>query len=368
MHDHVRKAKFVLESIIREQSISADSPIIRAGKEIGVGRTVMSRLVNNPDACLKDTGKIVSLDRAYGKRVAEPGSVLYRRRWVDIVRRIDATSIGELDLYLVEAAYGHWADIAVDERQSDATRLLYGRLAEFVLYNWLSSGSRRTKDAQQLPGATDDDIRARGLSVIDSVAAILARNPVAPEGFYEVGGDAKEAPSPVAKAAGYRMFRIRMLSDQIGWGSTIAKGDIGRAELYARAYHGGLAADLVWLHSIYGRAEIAYSNNAWNLAIHAGDWATSVRYASLLFAAFPQFMAEKVMKLTAVREDRTLWPGIAALLVRQDDEYNGLARVREQLESGDAAFAEMMEAVRKMVPLVRENHDYLTVLNMGASK
>ena len=328
----------------------------------------MSGLLNNRDACLKDPGKIAALDRAYSKRVAEPGSAAYRRRWADIVRRIDATPIREADLCLVDAAYGHWADIALDERQSDAQRMLHGRQAEFVLYNWLKSGLRRTQDAKRLVVATDSEIRARGLAVIDAVTEILARNPVAPEGFYEVAGDTKAALSLSAKSAGYRMFRIRMLSDQIGWRSTISNDDIARAELYANAFRHGLAAGQIWLHSIYGQTEIAYSNNAWHLAMHAGDWATSVRYASLLFAAFPQFLDETVMGLMAVRDDRSSWPGVAAILVRHDDEHNGLARVREQLGTGGAAFAEMMAAVREMMPLVNQNQDYVTVLTMGANK
>jgi hypothetical protein len=213
------------------------------------------------------------------------------------------------------------------------------------------------------PASVDElatSIQQCGMKVIDTVIDLLGQHRDAPPGFF------LETFSPAAKRAGYRIFRCRMQHDQVGWRGAATLDDNARAEIYSKAFRTEVSADQMWLHSIFGKEDIGWVNGAWVLAMHAGDWTTSVRYASELLGTFPEFMYQDVMNVPAIYNDRSVWPGVAAIML--DREYDGLDKVREQLLSGDPRFSDMMASVTRMIPLVEGKLSYIEVLTQGSSK
>jgi hypothetical protein len=79
-----------------------------------------------------------------------------------------------------------------------------------------------------------------------------------------------------------------------------------------------------------------------------------------LFAAFSGPLKE-TMGLDSVCEDRTVWPGIAAIWA--DRENPELKAIRARLS--EVAPIEMMGAIKKMVQGIVAKHSYLDVLKAG---
>ena len=360
----------VIRSAIEEERDGNDYTVsaqAAAGNEIGVGRTYASFLDNHPDMTVKRAATILMLDTALEKHLPDLGSAAYQALWTEVKRALDrgvATSVDDetlrfLDGHVIANAYFHWAPRALDPNETPATRLRYGRMAEKVLYDYVFKFERLRKRFT-LTDVAVDDARKTGREVADAIVQLLldhAGEP--PAGLFD------DKTTLAARRRGYRWFKTRMLADQVGWRSADLKSDKARAEFYAAAYKTGLADDLMWLSSVDTK-EIAHPNNAWNLAFHASEWEASARFAARFFAAFPSYISGSEPLLTPMPDDRSVWPGLAAVLAHT--QIAELDRYRQMLLKRKAGAPAMLAAIEKMIPGIRANLTYVEVLNLGEAK
>jgi hypothetical protein len=330
----------------------------RARQRIGISRTYASKLNNGVEALKRDAAK---LDEVFAKFAPEPGDAAYRSMHAEVRRQLEARTkeaIKHLDRYVVPAAYGNWACVALDKEKPVVERLRKGNTAQRALFDWCNKLERERK--QHLEEGTinepDVELAKRGRAVIDTLVELIGHHREPPEGLFENA-------SPAARASGYRMFRTRLFNDQLGWhGCALDYDAEARAELYTRGYKSGLPEDLMWLHEIW--PDVAHPNNAWNLAMHAGEWSESVRFADVLMRGYPHLLYDTVMGLPPICEDKTVWPGVAAIVV--DARYHGLDRFRAELKQ--ERYSEMMTVVRKMTRGINNKLSYVEVLAMEKDK
>lgn len=360
----------VIKAAIEEERDGTDylvSAQEAAAKEIGIGRTIASKLDNHEGDVLTRASKIVRLDAAFERRAPDLGSPKYQGFWKEIKRALDkgATTspdeetVGFLDGYVIPLAFYYWAPKALDESEDPATRLLYGRMAEKVLFDIVFKFARLRKRLT-LTDLDVEDAQAMGLRVVAAIADLLLQHSGdPPTGLFN------QAAAPAARRRGYRYFRTRMFADHVGWRGVGLASDQARADVYATAYATGLADDLMWLSSIE-KEEIAHPNNAWNLVFHAGDWETSARFGARFFVAHPGYLTGAETLLSKLPEDRSVWPGLAAVLAFTN--IAELDRSRELLLKRRKDAPEMMDAVIQMIPGILANLSYLDVLNLGDAK
>lgn len=91
---------------------------------------------------------------------------------------------------------------------------------------------------------------SRDAKVNAEVARLLARNEPPPPGMFDHG-------TPEARRFGYNVFRIRLLSAQLGWQQPTT--DTARCELFGRAYHDGIASALMNIDEELGHIDVSYS-------------------------------------------------------------------------------------------------------------
>lgn len=366
---HSTKFRVIRSAIEEERDGSdyKDSAQVAAAKEIGIGRTIASRLDNHPERVLKRASLVVQLDAAIAKRAPDIGGPDYQALWRDIKvaldkalsRKPDHETIRYVSGLVVPSAYYNWARRALDEAEPLATRLLYGRMAEKVLFDFAFKWGG-LRDSMPLLDIRIEDAQQLGLKVVQAISGILLKHPVdPPAGLFD-----KNIAVP-ARRRGYRWFRTRMHADHIGWRGEDLAHDDERATLYAEAYKTGLADDLMWLSSI-NPEEIAHPNNAWNLSFHAGDWAVSARFAARFFATFPSYLVDTDGLLKAVSDDRSVWPGLAAVLAYSN--IPELDRPRTLLLQQEKTAPMMIAAITKMIPGIQENLNYVDVLKLGEAK
>jgi hypothetical protein len=356
--------KFAFVKRAHEKEGGELSPLERARKSVGTCRTHASMLNNGIDA-LKSKRLVSRLNNAFEKVVATPGNAAQRAMHAEVQKILESRSteaIECLDRYVVPVAYYHLACVALDPQKPVAERLTKGNTAQRAIFDWCYElrGERAKRVRAGLEATMtepDEALCERGRAIIDVMIELLGRHREAPDNLFD------QTASPSAKASGYRMFRTRLLNDQFGWyGRALDKDDHqGRAELYTKGYRSGLQADLMWLHAIV--PDIAHPNNAWNLAIHAGDWAESVRFAAALLKDYPNLLYEPVMGLPPVYQDKPVWPGVAAIVA--DSRFYELDQTRAQLNH--ARYSEMMMSVRKMVPGIINKNSYVEVLTLEKS-
>jgi hypothetical protein len=324
------------------------SPEVLAREECQLSKAMVSYIKNGRD--IKHPEKRAHFDSIFRKRVAaEPGSNDYRALWADV----QATAHGDSDplrkRYLVATAYGHWSDIALDKTRPDAERLLVGRMAQFVLYGW-SRGNGGATFMDVVPS----EAKQKGREVNAAVIEILSRNPTAPSGLFDQGAEA------AAAELGYRIFRIRLFADRIGWQTPNCDAD--RARYYEEAFNAGLSTDLMLVHEELEHAEVGHPYRAFVLATHASEWHRAGEYAIDLLRTFPEILTASVAGIKPMLEDRDVWPGLAAMMVHRWREIpTGLHRV---LENPEPRHAGAVSKIRAMMAGVKANERYLSVLGL----
>jgi hypothetical protein len=352
-----QKAKFVLHKFERDGSDAEKTPRERTAALLKIKRTKLYLLLSGKEQ-LKEPESVDALNMAFQDLVARPGDEPYRALFARAEAAIKARDQAMMEQLLVNSALDTWGPRALDDSRDAAARLLDGSLAEFVLHNGLKLVPDRGTSG--LVQRTHEEIRQAGRKVTAAISEILSHHPEAPSGFFGSG-------NPQAREAGWKVFRIRMQSDEVGWKSeSLMKNASARAALFKGKFETGLHLDLLWLHSILGEDQISWINNAWNLAMHAGDWSQSVRIAAVLFADFPDFLVRDTMTLQRITSDPTVWPGIAAIML--DREQDGLEAVRKRAAEGGSGFEAMMRGVRRMMLGVAAGKDYVTVFEMGETK
>lgn len=340
----------LLEEHFREQGSwpyeSARTPEAAARAAAQISKTLAAALKSGSERAIKAANRIESFDEAVGKfAVAEPGSREYRSLWAE-VRRADPDC--EFRPY-VAAAIGLWADIALNETKEVADRFLAGSIAQFVLFH-----CRDTMGAASL-GETTERARTRGAEVSAALLKLLAKHPRTPKGLFASG--------PTAKAIelGYRMFRIRMVGDAIGW--MRPKTDAERTEVYVGAYDAGYASDSMWLYEVRGRCDLAFVYRAWQLASHKSDWALAAGYGIAMLKQFPRCLVNKIETIKPLLEDEETWPGLAAVLALR--QFDVPESVRDVFENQASAHSAAISRIRAMRAGIIENSKYLTVLALG---
>ncbi|WP_368506929.1 hypothetical protein [Bradyrhizobium lupini] len=312
---------------------------------------------------VKDPEKLEHFENTFREIVAEPGSRSYQAQFDGMRAIVDrGGSDPQFLRFVVPAAYGHWAQVALDVDRHDAARLLAGRLAEVPLYYYckLLLDSKHQRDPANPVQVDPRAAHERGIKVMEAVAGILAANLKAPPGLFEHG-------SATAQEQGYRMLRIRLLSDYTGWQGSLTKDDAVRAEVYAKAYRSGRAEELMWLHEeLAETSDVAHSNGAFNLATHAGDWRRAAEYGVALLKAFPALLTEKVDGLAPLLNDRTVGPGIAAMITHR--ELDIPPKLRRELDEPRPKHKSVMGRIRLMIDGVKADAPYLTVLKIGEGK
>ena len=364
---HTQKFRLIVKRYERDRAASDGdstlSPRRLAENECGISRTSGHILANG--GSIKDPGKLTQFENVFRMKVfAEPGSSSYQSHWADVKNTVDKTRAEpRFSRELVPAAYGHWSAIALDENRSDADRILVGRMAEFVLYHF----ARTPKDKllTGLPERVDPEAaKIRGREVIDSLVGILSAHPTPPDGLFEQG-------SKIAQEQGYRMLRIRLHGDYTGWRYahavdwrfSDAPRDTERTRVLEDAYRTGQAQDLMWLHEELEGSDVGHPNSAFVLATHAGDWLRAGEYGARLLQAFPALLTERVKDLSALLDDRTVWPGVAAMMVHRWLDIP--AGCRAVLEAPSAQYDPAMALIRRMVPAVEAGASYLSALKTG---
>jgi hypothetical protein len=360
------KFRFICWSFER-QSSSGGTALARSGKAVGISRAKASLLYNNPDASLKRKEKAERLDLEFSKVVARPGSPSYRDTREDLRARLSSPSrrfVLDFDRYIAPVAYHFWAAKALDVSESPTERILWSILAQHVLYYAASDRlDRYRNDGQREETAIcrlkKEDARARGQEVINTLVQLLNQHADnQPEGLFD-----REC-TLEARRNGFRLLRTETHNDHIGWRIGDLTDDRMRMALLAQAHRAGLGRDLLTVARIVGSSEVGYANNAWNCAVHAGDWNASLDCAKVLFKHFPKFLTERTMTLTPICEDKTVWPGVAAIMA--DTQFDELDAIRNELLADQTGkFIEMMPVVKKMIAAIRDKRDYLNVLQSG---
>jgi hypothetical protein len=340
----------------------AITPRILAERAAGLGRVKFSRVLNGHEE-IKDQDLVASFLEAFRAVIAEPGSDAYQEFWEQVQDLFDEPPTPHVYWTIIPLAYHGWANIALDPAERPATRLLFGRMAEYVLYQLVHvmklKGYLDRKDCPHLPVSVEDAAE-RGQRVVDDLAEILSAHPLPPNGLFEAG---KEE----ARRRGYRVMRTRLLSDQVGWrGGRLNDQDGERARILTAAFSTGMADDLMWLHKLTGGVEIADPYHAFVLALHSGDWRRASEYGCTLLSAHPAILTSSVKNLTALCDDRAVRPGIAAMLA--DEIIDMPAEVRTLLHQAATNHPITKSAVEKMIPGVRAKKTYLEVLALGETK
>ena len=333
------------------------SPLERTRKLVGIGRTHASALNTGIDA-LKSKDKRERLDQVYEDYVPRPGDLSYRALHADVQKKLESQSKDDIQLlhrYIIPLAFSKWASIALDPRGTASERLKFGATSQRALFDWCYKLPKKRKDfCEDGVNEPDDFLVERGRAVIETLVELLGAYRDPPADLFP------DTASPSAKMAGYRMFRTAILNDHMGWYGCgpFSEDHAQRAETYAKGYKSGLADDLMWLYSL--APDVAHPNNSWNMAMHAGDWAESVRFAAVLLKDYPELLHSDVKGLPPICKDETVWPGVAAMV--NDTRFHELDGIRESLNS--ERYAKMMTAVRPMTERVRQNQSYVEVLNM----
>jgi hypothetical protein len=164
-------------------------------------------------------------------------------------------------------------------------------------------------------------------------------------------------------------MRTRLLSDQVGWrGGRLNDRDQDeeRTRILSAAFSAGMADDQMWLHRLTGGVEIADPYHAFVLALHAGKWRRASEYGYTLIGAHPAILKSSVKNLTALCDDRTVRPGIAAMLA--DEIIDLPTEIRTRLHEAVANHPTAKSAVEKMIHGVRDKKTYLEVLVLGETK
>ncbi|MER9298653.1 hypothetical protein NKI38_19475 [Mesorhizobium sp. M0621] len=335
--------------IARERKSGYQDPQKRVLFLIGIdSRSTLKNLRDDArngdgDGNLKSEAVRRKLNHEFSKFLVEPGSDEYRAFFDEIKNALGDESAGKLpdikqmDRYLIPLAYGVWAIEALNPGLPAAYRILIGRKAHRVMFDWLKAAKRRRAVKTHHFTVPDDQVAQRGVAVVEALVAIVAEHPDPPPGFFD-HGDVR------AQRNGYRMFRIILDSDHTGWlGMSPGLDTEDRTRVLANAYKRGLADDLTWLRKVMP-SEIGCSYNAWLMAMNAGDWKASLRFAEGLFEDFP-ILKTSVMGLKAVKDDPEMWPGIAAVM--EDRSTDGLDELRAILKSGDPDLAEMVAAAER---------------------
>jgi hypothetical protein len=358
---HKQKFRLIVRHFERSRASSdgdsVASPKVLARNACGLSRT-LAHYVEKGHRDVKNLKKLEQFENVFRtKIVAEPGSPDYQKLWADVRAIVDGTrSDPQFGGYVVPAAYGHWSQIALDPSKSDAQRILAGRMAEFVLFHYgrrRNNGLSNTLVVQvELTAA-----RERGRQVIETLIGVLASNLTPPAGLFDHG-------SETAREQGYRMLRIRLLADYIGWQGTAATSDAERAQVFAQAYQAGQAAELMWLHEELEGADVGHPNNAFVLATHASDWQHAAEYGISLLKAFPALLTESVGGLSPLLADRTVWPGIAAMMLHRWLDIP--TEVRRVLDEPGPDQMTAVRRIRHMVAGVKAGQPYKTVLEIGA--
>ncbi len=329
------------------------SPRAQALKACGVSRSTEFYVKQGRSIKSPKTRK--GLDEYFRAEIAaEVGSSEYRRLWTSVRALVEGNFTAPNSEYLVGAAYGHWAAIALDADRTDTERLLAGRAAEYVLYHY-SRKSRLGRSTSFVFAVDADAVEERGLLVIGCLTEILARNQTPPTGLFDHG-------SNCAQELGYRLFRIRLFGDHAGWVSTTLKDDESRARHFAKAYQAGLAIDLMSLRDA-GLSDVAHPNNAFVLATHAHDWTRAAEYGVTLIKAHPTLLTATIGGLKPLLEDRTVWPGLAAVIEKRWFELP--TKIREILTNPAPEHCLAVGHIRQMVAGVRDDSSYLSTLKLG---
>lgn len=358
---HAEMVRMLIARAATEPSSELNiGPQERVRRRLGLSRTAMHNLLRYGKNLTK-ASLIARLHHEMQPVFAEPGSERYRDRIAEIrVALGDGRSLPNLammDQFLLEPAFHVWAAQALDTSSPDADRLLQGRLAHRVMYDWLKHATRRV-GTTGLFTITDAEVAARGIEVVNAMVKIVSNHRQAPAGFFETGND-------LARRNGYRMFRVTLAADHLGWmshkpGVTLEE----RVSILSAAYKRGVHEDIAWVATIQPD-EIAWLYNAWSMAIHAGDWLGSVKLAGQLFTRWPKILTTCVSGLKPVTDDIDMWPGIAAIL-QYSDVDDALDALRSQLRGGDAVMEKMMRAIPRVQAAVAADASYIQAYEAAA--
>ena len=324
------------------------SPEVLARQECKLSKAMVSYIRNGRE--LKDLDKRAHFEGVFRKRVAaEPGSDDYRALWADVQAVVNGNPDPFRKMHVVAAAFGHWSDIALDEERPDAERVLAGRMAQFVLGHY-SRGNGGPTVVDVAPTAAGK----RGRDVNAAVIEILTRSPTAPPKLFDHGTE-------VAQELGYRIFRIRLFADRIGWQTP--KEDADRAQYYEAEFKAGLATDLMWVHDELEHTEVGHPYRAFVLATHASEWSRASEYGINLLKEFPDLLTARLGGIKPLLEDREVWPGVATMMAhRWHDIPTGLRRV---LDNPQPVHVKAISFIREMMAGVKAGEGYLSVLKMG---
>lgn len=354
--------KFAFIKWAKGRDGSEASLIERARKSVKISRTYASGLNCGKDV-IKSKKILTRLEVAFERVVPEPGSAAYRLMHAELRQKLESRSredIVLLDRYVIPAAFGQWASVALDETKPIPERLTKGNSAQRALFEWCHKlGRERRQYLDHTSINEPDDVLAdRGRRVIEALVDLIKDHPRPPTALFD------EDVAEPERLSGYRMLRTKLLNDKIGWYGCgcLLNDHAQRAELYRNGYEGGLTEDLMWLFGI--APHVFHPNNAWNLAMHAGEWSDSVRFAAVLFQKYPNLLYESVCGLPPIYKDQSVWPGVAALWI--DSRFRELDSIREQLAKDQ--YTEMMNSVRQMAAGIRARANYVEVLRIGTSK
>ena len=356
---HKQKFRLIERNCERKRAASDGdstiSPRKMAARKCGFSPALASYVANGRP--IKNPTKLAHFENVFRTEVAaEVGSVDYQKLWADVRAVVDGTRAEPLfSAYLVPAAHGQWAAIALDTNRSDAERLLAGRMAEFILYHY--THNRKTGFANKYVVEVDPTAaQERGHRVIACLARILASNPTPPPGLFDHGMLA-------AQELGYQIFRRRLFADHTGWQAKVLTGDADRAQHFADAYNAGMATDLMWLHEELEHSDVGHPCNAFVLATHAGDWPRVGEYGVALLRAFPNLLTEEVGNTSALLDDRPVWPGVAAMMTHRWLDIP--PKLRRVSTDPDTKHITALRRIRQMMAGVKVGDPYLSVLKMG---
>lgn len=256
--------------------------------------------------------------------------------------KVDAEAIAEL---LLPLAVSRWSEIALDETISPAERMFFGLQASRTLFDCATPSKLAYKALQKNPNSKiicPLEIKERGLAVIDVLKNLVIQE----DALVRLYGSDDQK-----NHLGMFLLRTRIRSNWLAWQG--AHSAPGLAAMLQKAVSEGLIEDLERMADIVPM-DNAWLNNAWNALIRTSDWKRSARLGGKLFESFPQMTTKRVLGIRPIFEDRSVWPGVAAILA--DPMTHEAAILRELLVEG--ASSTLSQLLPTLIELIHAGEAY----------
>lgn len=336
-----QKADFIVNVRSSGQATTAER-VTLFERWTGLGRTSYYAIQN--DQPLKRPGARAKLDAALRALVVEPGSRFDQEVKARLYATLEGRSPESADYALAQAEA--FARTALRSDTAVERCIVLGMQAQRVFFELLSRhGQLRVATHPTFCFTPEVELRELMSRVMPRLKEIIEEAESPPDGLFPSCTD------PVILQRSYRLVRLRIASDAVGWSYKTASSVEARASALKLCWSPALVSDFAWAAAI-DPAEIGFLYNPLIHAIHADDAVTAERLAAEVFDRFPQLLTESVSGLTPLVDDQDAWPVLALVAQSGGKEL--------------AAFRRQLDAVRAQHPALDAGLDRMLRADVGA--